>query len=44
MGLDTVEIVMTIEETFKISISDDQAAKCKTIEELTDDTKCSELE
>lgn len=36
MGLDTVEIVMTIEETFKISISDDQAAKCKTIGDLTD--------
>lgn len=36
MGLDTVEIVMTIEDTFKISIPDDRLAKCVTIGNLID--------
>jgi hypothetical protein len=36
MGLDPVEIVMTIEETFKISIPDKDLEKCRTIGDLID--------
>ncbi len=35
-SLDTVEIVMKIEEEFGISIPDDVAEKIHTVEELTD--------
>lgn len=36
MGLDTVAVIMAIEDTFKISITDEDAEKCKTIRDVID--------
>ena len=36
MGLDAVEVILEIEDTFKISIPDADAEKCKTIRDLID--------
>ena len=38
-SLDVVEIVMTLEEKFKISIPDESAEKMKTIQDLIDYVK-----
>ena len=38
-SLDVVEIVMTIEEKFEISIPDEEAEKMKTIQDLIDFVK-----
>lgn len=35
-SLDAVEIIMDFENTFDISIADDQGYKCKTVQELYD--------
>lgn len=36
MGLDTVELIMSVEDAFAISITDQQASKCETISQLCD--------
>lgn len=36
MGLDTVELIMSVEDAFGISITDQQASRCETIRQLRD--------
>ena len=36
MGLDTIELVMALEERFRITISDEQAQSCRTLGDLVE--------
>jgi len=35
-SLDTVELILTLEETLNINILDDEISKCKTVQDIID--------